>query len=435
MKQVKRVRLAIRRGMAALAFLSLATQAMAQGSANAADARMEAFMHEIQRMQRDSTQVTPEAISSLITQSFELGRPQATAVIVKSYLARHRDPSLTLLLQAAQVAEWSGDLRTAVSRYKQALKVAPNAPSAPDTANRLFRLQVYDLGTGDDAFRVMTEMGEAARASPALKRFDSWYLSQALLRKDVLAVTRRLSSILADQMPLDLERQAYWDVLDAIMRDLAVVRPELYSAVPDCRRIVENGLIRGNEAWNKRFAFLTANLAFAAATVTMGKDAAAQAREFEPVARAARAYIDAAPTAETLREIEFVFSGGWDKYDASQMIKCFEPKAGVFAYAFGKLNNAQRDAILLTSLPNWDANARIPMLTTREQFAQLAATYPDYFRQSAATWRLPMLADNITAAECKALAPKLQGVPNADALAIAALGASDDLAACWQHVI
>ncbi len=417
----------------ALVILSAAVQTLAAPATNSADARLLAFQTEVERLQRDSSMTSQEAVESLLTQSFELGRPQAAAAIAKSYLAKHRDPSLTLLVKAAQAAEWSGDLRTAVGRYKQALKFAPNAPTAADTTWRLFRLQVYDLGTPDDAFRQMTEMGDAARSSPALKRFDSWYLSQAMGRKDSLAATRRLAAILSDQMPLDLERQAYWDVLDALMRDLANVRPELYPALPECRRISESGLIRGNDAWSKRFAFLTANLSFAAGSA--GKDAAAQAREFDMVARAARAYIDAAPTAAAVREIGFAFSGGWDRYDAAQMAKCGEIKSAVFAYAFGKLDNAQRDAILLASVLNWDAASRIPTLATRDQFARLAAANADYFRQSPATSRIPMLGNNTNVADYKALAPMLQGIPNADALVLAALGSSDDLVGCWRRVV
>ena len=112
--------LSVTLGGAALVVLSVSMPAMA--ATNAPDARLEAFLNDVERMMRDSSQTTQEAVESLLTQSFELGRPQAAAAIAKSYLARHRDPSLTLLVKAAQVAEWSGDLRTAVGRYKQALK-------------------------------------------------------------------------------------------------------------------------------------------------------------------------------------------------------------------------------------------------------------------------------------------------------------------------
>ena len=428
----ERILHATTRGAAALMLLAGTARAgTAVTTTNAPDARVAALQQTIETVQRDPAQASPETMQKLLALSMELGRPQAAAAIVKSYLVQHRDPSPALLLLAAQTAEWAGDLRTAVGRYKQVLKFAPNAPNTPDVTLRLFRLLVDDLGANDDAYRLMADLGDAARATVALKRYDGWYLEQARLRKDSPVLARRLAAILAEQMPLELERMAYWGSLDFLMRELASGRID-QTALPDCRRIA-GGLIRGNEAWSRRFAFLTSNLGFV--TSGAGKDAVTREREFDAVAGMARAYIDAAPTADTVREIERVFGGGWERFEETQMAQCFRAKSAVFAYAFGKLDNTQRDALFLTSVPGWDANTWIPRMASREQFAQILSATPDYFRRLPVVGRIPLLNDSTNAADYKALAPALQGIRAVDALAIVALGTSDDLQGCWQRVL
>ena len=435
MKVCERILPATLRGAVALALLAAATSATAATTTttNVPDARVAAYQQAIESVQRDPAQASPEAMQKLLALSMDVGQPQAAAVIIKSYLAQHRDPSPALLLQAAQVAEWAGDLRTAVGRYKQVLKFAPNAPSTPDSTLRLLRLLVDDLGANDDAYRLMTDLGDAARATVALKRYDGWYLEQAKARKDNAALARRLVMIFAEQMPLELERMAYWGALDGLMKELASSRVD-QSALADCRRLA-GGLIRGNEAWSKRFAFLTANLGYA--TSAGGKDVVTREREFDAVAAAANTYVDAAPTVDTVRDIERAFGGNWEGINEALLGQNTRAKSAVFAYAFGKLDNAQRDALLAANSqsPNWDASWWLPRLASREQFAQIVATNAAYFRRSAVVGRIPLLGDSTNAAYYKALAPALQGVPNADALAIVAMGSSDDLQGCWQRIV
>jgi len=264
----------------AVVLFALAGTSPVRAATNAPDARLAALQQLIDRVQRDPGQANPETMQQLLTLSGDLGRPQAAAAVIKNYLTQHREPAPSLLLQAARTAEQAGDLHSAVARYKQVLKLAP---AAPDTVLRLCRLLVDDLDAGDEAFRLMTELGDAARATPALQRYDGWYLDQARRRKDAPALAGRLAAILADRMPLELERFAYWDSLAALMHDLAAARPDQFAALPACRRIA-GGLIRGNEAWSRRFAFLTANLGFAAGAA--GKDAATLECEFDAVTSA-----------------------------------------------------------------------------------------------------------------------------------------------------
>ena len=404
--------------------------ATAPAATNALDPKVAAFQKVLESVQRDPAGASPETMAKLLTLGGEAGRPQAAAAVAKSYLAQRRDVAPELLLQSATIAESAGDLRSAVARYKQYLKQAPAGTDLSATTLHLYQLLVGSLGAADDAYRLMNEMGEAARASVALKRFDGWYLEQARRRRDLTAMAHRLAAVLSDAMPLEMERAAYWDYLDGLTRDIASARPELFAALPDCRRIA--GLIRDNAVWSNRFVFMTANLAFAAGSA--GKEAAALQRDFEPVAAAARAYVDAAPTAETMREIERTFGGGPERYDDGLYRTQSKAKQEVFVYGFGKLNDKEKD-ILLSFGSNWDAGQWVGRLATRETYGQLMLSAPASFLASPGAARMPLPTDSTNPAVFKALAPVVQGVPSASALIVAALGLHDDLYGAWQSVV
>jgi outer membrane protein assembly factor BamD (BamD/ComL family) len=395
------------------------------------DARVQELQKTLESVQRDPTQTSQEMMRSLLMLSLDLGRPQAASVIVKNYLSQRREPAPELLFLAARVAEQAGDLRTAVARYKQLLKTAPTATCIPEATERLFYLMVTCFGANEDAFRLMTELGEGGRATLALKRYDAWYLDQAWSRKEIPGMTRRMALILADQMPLELERMMYWDSLDLLLRDLAAARPDQFAALPDARKIAA-GLIRGSEARSKRFAFLTAHLHFIASMA--GKDAEVLVRDFEPVVAAARAYADAAPAADTVVQMAVAFSGGWERPDDSRRLVCQPQKAAALAYALTKLDNAQRDALFTLIQPGWDLNQRLLVQVGGPHLAQVVGASPDYYRQAPVLRLLPLFQESTNPAVYRASVPALQGIPNVDALAMVALGSGDTLLSCWQRV-
>ncbi len=395
------------------------------------DARVQELQKTLESVQRDPTQTSQEMMRSLMMLSLDLGRPQAASVIIKNYLSQRREPVPELLFLAGRVAEQAGDLRTAVARYKQLIKTAPTATCIPEATERLFYLMVTCFGTNEDAFRLMTELGESGRATLVLKRYDSWYLDQAWSRKEIPAMTRRMALVLADQMPLDLERMMYWDSLDLLLRDLAAARPDQFAALPDARKIAA-GLIRGSEARSKRFAFLTAHLNFVASMA--GKDAEVLVRDFEPVLAAARAYAEAAPAADTVVQMAVAFSGGWERPDDARRQICQSQKAAALAYALTKLDNPQRDALFALSQPGWDINQRLLSQVAGQPLAQVVGASPDYYRQAPVLRSLPLFQDSTNPAVYRASVTTLQGIPNVDALAMVALGSGDTLLSCWQRV-
>ncbi|MEI8138811.1 MAG: outer membrane protein assembly factor BamD [bacterium] len=403
-----------------------------QAATNAPDPKIAEMTRLIEGVQRDPGAAPSATLLQIMTLGRETARPQAAAAVLKSYLAQRRDVPAELLLPAAETAERAGDLRTAVARYKQFLKAPPAGAATADATLRLFRLLVDSLGADDDAFRLMKEMDGAARATPALKHYDRWYLDQAKLRGDTVAVAHRLAALMADGMPLEMERTYYWDILEWLTRDIAAARPELAAAVEDCRRI--SGLIRENNVMAKRFAFRTSHLAFVMGPATTNE--AALAQSFEPVAAAARTYIDAAPSADTVHEIARTFAGGFAGFDDTVYRRCFPQKAAIYAYAFGKLNDRERDRMLGVTTEAFNAGWWPGRFLTEELGAQVLTASPDYFRKSAvaaALLSLPYTSTN--AAVHKALAPAAQGVPSGVAAIITALGSHDDLYGCWQSLV
>ena len=403
-----------------------------QAATNAPDPKIAEMTRLIEGVQRDPGSAPAATLLQIMALGRETARPQAAAAVVKSALAARRDAPAELLLPAAETAERAGDLRTAVARYKQFLKAPPAGAATADVTLRLFRLLVDSLGTDDDAFRLMKEMDGAARATPALKRYDRWYLDEAKLRGDTAAVAHRLAALMAEAMPLEMERVCYWDILEWLTRDIAGAGPDRGTAVEDCRRI--SGLIRENNVMAKRFAFRTAHLAFVTGPATTNE--AALAQSFEPVVAAARTYIDAAPTADTVHEIARTFAGGFAGFDDTLYRRCFPQKAAIYAYAFGKLNDSERDRMLGKNTEAFYVEWWPGRFLTEELGAQVLTASPDYFRKSpfvAPLLTLPHTSTN--AAVHKALAPAAQGLPNASAAMIVALGSHDDLFGCWQSLV
>ncbi len=415
---------------ALLGLLTFAAGSDAATTTNAPDERLAAFQKVLESVQRDAATASPDSMARLLTLGAEVGRPQAAAAVAKNFLAQRRDVPPALFLQAAETAEMAGDLRSAVARYKQYLEAAPAGADVSDVTLRLYHLLCDSMGASDDAYRLMTAMNGASRATTALKQYDAWYLDQARRRKDVVAHARRLAAVMGDAMPLEMERPAYWEHLEWLMRELTSARPEQFAALPDCKRIA--GLIRENDKWSKRFAFVTANLAFESGVA--GKDAATVEREFEPVLAAATAYVDAAPTADTVREIARTFGGGPDRYDDARYMRQFKRKAALFAHAFEVMSDKERDE-LFNPAWLWDPQAWAGRLVTRELGGQLIAAHADFFRKTPNAWRMPLVTDSTNVAAYKALAPFTRGIGSPDALAVTALGSHDDLVACWQRVL
>ena len=385
--------------------------------------KQQALEQLLAKGQKSVDALTPEELLQLLQLGKELGEPQTVSAIAKTSLARNMSPPPALVKLAAENALLAGDYRTAISRYKQYLRAVPPSPEASDTAAVLYQILIDYVGEAEDAFQFMNENGEKFRQSVNAKKFDGWYVWMAREKRAFPAMAKRLALLFSEQLPLEQERAYYWRHLDLLMAEVAQAGPESFEVVAPCRQIVS--LIREAPIRKLRYQFYVDHLAYRAGAA--GKEATVLEKEFEPVAAAARAYFDAAPNAATLQDVLVVFSGGASRPNDPDWNRALNQKRELFKYAFAKLNDADKEAMMRYDW--WGMNTRI---ATPEMWAEFGKQFPDLFRRSPQTARLPFVTATADPAVLKAQAPFLQGVPSTTAAMITSLAASDDLHACVQ---
>ena len=365
------------------------------------------FRAAVERVQKNPGTLAGEEVAKFLQQAKDLSRPYTAAVAAKAYFAQNLSVPAPLLRAAAENAALAGDFRTAASRYKQFLRVAPASVETSEAAAQLYQIQVDFLGATDDAYRFMDELGDNLRQSVAAKKFDRWFLTTARDRKQPAALARRLALVLADQMPVDLERFYYWEFLDYLISELSVPRSELADALPAYQRI--SPLLRNSPRVQARFQFYVALLA---AKVNSN---GGQEKDFAAVGTAARAYLDAAPTGDVFREINTAFANArFADNVANRMIAL---RGEIFFYAFQKFSGPERASFM--------ARADVAGgLASPAQWTDLAVQYPAVFRQSPSSANLPFAATN-DAALLKKQAEALHGVPGARAALVNTLAAGD----------
>jgi outer membrane protein assembly factor BamD (BamD/ComL family) len=392
------------------------------------DPREDTLSKLLERGRKAPEALTSDEVVQLLQLGRDLGQPCSVAPPLKAYLARNVNVALPLLRLAAENARLCGDFRASVSRYKQYLKSAAATPEASDDAAHLYQILVDYLGAGDDAFQFMTEYGEKLRQTPRARRYDVWYLAAAQERRAFAAMANRLALIMSDGLPLEQERLFFWPYLDARMFELSHAGPDRYDAVASARRVVS--LIRENPWRQARFNFYVAHLAFMAGAT--GKEPAVLNQEFEAVAAAARAYLDADPRAATLQDIMTVFTGGQNR-PSDQVWNLQTPqKCDVFKYAFPKLAGDPERATIIGWQGWWSMHTR---MAAPAQWVEFGKQYPELFRRTWATSGLPFVPVCSNTAQYRAQAAFLQGVQGKQAAVINAMASSDDIWACVQNLM
>ena len=364
----------------------------------------------------------PQAIESL-AQARAGGDPYAAHLAMKAWLSRHPAPSAGLLVAAGDTALAAGDLQAAAALYKRFIALAPADETRSLVAARLYEILVGRLQSNDDAYSFFVRNGFDLRQSLPARQFDSWFLAQAAARGDWVTASKILALVMADKLPLELERNLYWEDLDRVMGELARATPDRHAAAPFARQIV--GLVRESPARAARYGFITAWLEFQASIA--GKDAAAQAAAFAPVAAAAAAYVDAAPTAATLNDLLNVFVCGTGGHQPWQTIG--GPIHALWSGSFEKLPDPEKAKVI-----NW--NGWWNFQANGGQWMELGAKYPQVFREAPAARSLPLLVNQPDPAVFDKQATFLAGVPSAAARVVNAVHATKgtDLLAGLRHL-
>lgn len=380
------------------------------------------------KVQQDNN-VTEAEVTQLLKLAGELGYPYAANLTAKTYATRHLKTSPALTLAIANNAVAAGDFRSAIARYKAFLRDAQPSPEASEATARLLTvLQAY-VGDLDDAYDCSSKFAEKFRQSPTIKKFDGWYLAEARRRQDTAGAARRLAVVFSENLPLEMERVFYWEELDLLMNDVSKASAKQSEALLHLKKLVP--MIRESQVRTVKFAFYVANLEFKATSA--GRDAAELDKNFEAVVAAARAYITAFPTADTLRDIVQVFSGGVGVLDGNEVVRQGTQKRALFVEAFSKIPDAEKAAII-----GWNYQGRLmaPLVATPEQWVELGSKSPEIFRTAAGTRNLPLVTRAEDAAIYAKQAAFLKGVPGRTAATINAQAVGGaDLSAIANHLI
>lgn len=406
-----------------LAALATSPAVAAEPAAAKADPKVAQFEALAQAVTQNTAAAGEQQIVELVTLARDLGRPYAANIAIKTWLARTPSPSPAAMLAAAENAASSGDLKTAASRFKLYLAAAPADETRSRVAARLYALLIDDLANPDDAYTFMTRQGADMRQSPEARKYDFWFLEQAQNRRDAVAMSARLAAIMAEQLPLELERITCWDRLDALMTELARATPNQFAAAADARKIV--GLVRESPPRAARYGLIVAWLEFRAGAA--GKDPAALAKSFEPVVAAATAYVDAVPTAATLADVQQIFFCGTNNHDIWNTQG--DPIRGWWTASFAKLPDAEKPKAI-----NWQG--WYGFQASPDQWLELGTKFPEVFKKAGGTAGLPFLVNKPDPAVYAAQVPFLTGVASDGAKAANALAATkgNDLLAGLRHL-
>ncbi|MDP6118050.1 MAG: tetratricopeptide repeat protein [Planctomycetota bacterium] len=139
---------------------------------------------------------TDAEAQELLTVAVKIGRPFAAHQAIKNYLKNVVSPSSELLVLSARNAEYSGDFRSAVTRYKTYLASATPDAKASDIAARMYEIMIDFLKSYYEAYDFMRRDGHRFRHSIKAKKFDGWFLSLALKRNEYDVVAERLHEVL-----------------------------------------------------------------------------------------------------------------------------------------------------------------------------------------------------------------------------------------------
>lgn len=389
------------------------------------------FEQLLLKVQSDPAGATEDQVRELLASALRLGRPYAASLAVKPWLARNPRAPHSLLSLAAETAFVAGDFRAASERLKACLSSGPPPEAASEAAATLYMVTADFLASPGELYQLMASQGERYRAGPAARKFDGWFLDAARARRDAAAAARWLALVLADATPLEQERLYFHDHLDWLMGEVVKGRPEHFAALPHCRKLLP--LLRGDKARSLLYALHVANLEFKAGAA--GRDKAALDKAFEPVAAAARACFDAAPTTRTLQDIVYAFTDGGlgEGFDQAAWGRQGQQKSEVFAHAFDKLSDAGRQAVLEWRLPRSGPIAR--HLASPQQWADLGARHGALFRRCDAVRHLPFVTRPASRELYRKQAEFLQGVPSPHAAVINSMAASDDILKAVEHLV
>ena len=151
-----------------------------------------------------------KVIISLLQAGIKEGKPTQAIAKTQKWLRQNLPKDSMLLYYAGQAAELSGDWKNAAVLFKQYLKNADLKSATADQAvQSVYSLLIYQLKDTSGAYAFGRNDGNRVMVCPRARQFDSWFLDEAVRRKDPVAVSARLHACIKAGLPTDLMAVRY----------------------------------------------------------------------------------------------------------------------------------------------------------------------------------------------------------------------------------
>lgn len=158
---------------------------------------------QIKAFEASQTQTEGPVINILTTGMKEHRTAEAFAK-VKPWLTANPSTSQKLLFNAGQSAKYAGKWPEAVSFYRKLLKgKSIDTRMGGVAVDSIYRLLLNNMNQPEAAYLLMREDGDRLRAYGRAKKYDSWYMEQALKRTDLIAIANRLTAVYNSNDPAD----------------------------------------------------------------------------------------------------------------------------------------------------------------------------------------------------------------------------------------
>ncbi len=349
----------LRIGVAVAAALVVSTIAAAQDAENQ-NGEFDKLLQQVRTGESSTSDVM-----TLVEMARENGQAATANQAVKGFMRRQMSPDPRVLREAADIATLAGDIRMAVNRYKMYLRVAPSSKESSDAAAQAYKLMVDYLKTEQDAYQLMFEMEGKHRKSVAARKFDKWFVNQAIRRRFYQRATSSLTTMLADANSAEKSELSgnVVQLLEAMLNDVDEHPEQVFEAVSGLRQLTDGMSKLAGEA---RYCQLSA------AYLDFLKDAANDEngdleKAFAPVEKMATEWIDDDPTQVAVEWILRVFAG--KSLDRNTLNQHLHLKRAVFNHALSKLNGqriwlAEHD--LIGDIIEWETQVQsYPELSTK----------------------------------------------------------------------
>jgi tetratricopeptide (TPR) repeat protein len=162
-----------------------------------------------------------KTIIALLQAGIKEGKPTQAIAETQKWLRQNMPKERILLYHAGKAAELSGDWKSAAALYQQYLKKADlKSATADDAVYRVYSLLIHRLKDVSGAYAFGRNDGQRVMVCPRARQFDSWFLDEAIRRKDHVAVANRLHAGIKTGLSNDLMVVRYSNYFNWLLAQL-----------------------------------------------------------------------------------------------------------------------------------------------------------------------------------------------------------------------